>query len=152
MELKFRIEVIRLIEAHFALNRQYKWVKDEMIEFQQSIEIEHKSTDNILDVVVRFYSDSEKQPFRFSVAWEGAFVFEKMPAKELMERIAHINCAAIIFPYIRESIADLTRRSSIVPLNLQPINFVALYEEKQKPASQSATRKTVKKNKIKNDL
>ncbi|NLD80915.1 MAG: protein-export chaperone SecB [Smithella sp.] len=149
MELKFRIETIRQIEAHFALNRQYKWVKDEIIEFQQSIEIEQKSVDNILGVVVRFYSDSEKQPFRFSVAWEGAFVFEKLPAKELLERIAHINCASIIFPYVRESVADLTRRASITPLNLQPMNFVALYDEKHKSASQSATKKPVKKSKIK---
>lgn len=148
MELKFRIETVRLIEAHFALNRQYKWVKDEIIEFQQSIEIEHKSVDNILGVVVRFYSDSEKQPFRFSVAWEGAFVFEKLPAKELLERIAHVNCASIIFPYVRESIADLTRRASIVPLNLQPMNFVALYEEKQKSAKQAVPRKSGKKSKV----
>ncbi len=149
MELKFRIDVIRLIEAHFALNRQYKWVKDEMVEFQQSIEIEHKSVDNILGVVVRFYSDSEKQPFRFSVAWEGAFVFEKLPAKELLERITHVNCASIIFPYVRQSIADLTRRASIVPLNLQPMNFVALYEEKQKAATLAAPKKPVKKSKAK---
>jgi preprotein translocase subunit SecB len=149
MELKFRIETIRLIEAHFALNRQYKWVKDEVIEFQQSIEIEHKSIDNILGVVVRFYSDSEKQPFRFSVAWEGAFVFEKLPPKESLERIAHINCASIIFPYVRESIADLTRRASIAPLNLPPFNLVALYEEKQKAVPLAATKKPVKKSKIK---
>jgi preprotein translocase subunit SecB len=147
MELKFRIETVRLIEAHFALNRQYKWVKDEIIEFQQSIEIEHAVSDNILDVVVRFYSDSEKQPFRFSVAWEGAFVFEKLPVKEMLERIAHVNCASIIFPYVRESIADLTRRASIVPLNLQPMNFVALYDEKQKAANQTTPQKSVKKSK-----
>lgn len=147
MELKFRIETVRLIEAHFALNRQYKWVKDEIIEFQQSIEIEHKSVNNILGVVVRFYSDSEKQPFRFSVAWEGAFVFDKLPAKELLERIAHVNCASIIFPYVRESIADMTRRASILPLNLQPMNFVALYEKKQKSAKQAVPRKSGKKSK-----
>lgn len=149
MERKFKIEVIRLIESHFALNRQYKWEKKESIEFQQSIEIEHKHVDNILAVIVRFSSDSEEQPFRFSVAWEGAFSFEAMPPKEFLEKIAHINCASIIFPYVRESIADLTRRASITPLNLQPMNFVALYEEKQKSANQTAPPKASKKSKAK---
>jgi len=50
-------------------------------------------------------------------------------------RIVHINCASIIFPFIRESVADLTRRSGLTPLILDPVNFVALYEsskEKEK--------------------
>ena len=147
MDHKFRIDVIRLIESHFALNRQYKWDKKELIEFQQSIEIEHKHVDNILAVVVKCSSDSEKLPFRFSVAWEGAFAFDAMPSKDLLERIAHINCASIIFPYVRESIADLTRRASIAPLNLPPFNFVALYEEKQKAVTLAAPKKPVKKSK-----
>lgn len=147
MEHKFRIDVIRLIEAHFALNQKYKWVKNEPIEFQQIIAIENKHVDNILNVVVRFFSDSENQPFRFSVAWEGKFVFDAMPSQEKLERIAHINCASIIFPYVRESIADLTRRASITPLNLPPFNFVALYEEKQKVPVEAAPQKSIKKSK-----
>ena len=147
MDHKFSIVGICLTEAHFAINQLYKEERSKPIEIVHSIEIGYKKTDKILHVLVSVSSDSENQPFRFSVAWEGSFAFEKMPLKENLGRIVHINCAAIIYPYVREFIADLTRRSGRMPLNLAPFNFVALYEEKQKTASQAPLRKPRKKSK-----
>ena len=147
MDHKFSIVNIRLFEAHFAVNELYKGEKNKSIEIIHNIEIEYKKTDKILHVLVLISSDSEDQPFRFSVAWEGSFAFEKMPTKENLERIAQINCAAIIYPYVRESVADLTRRSGRPPLNLAPYNFVAMYEEKQETVSQTPPRKSRKKSK-----
>lgn len=144
MDHKFSIDVIRLIESHFALNLKYKWEKDAKIEMQQNIEINHKNNDKKLSVFVALSSNSEKQPFQYTVAWEGMFSFDKMPEKDGLERIAQINCASIIFPYIRESVADLTRKASIAPLNINPINFVALFEEKQKTAIQKPAKKSKK--------
>lgn len=141
MDHKFSINRIRLIEAHFALNLKYKWEKDAKIEIHHSIEIKHKNDDKILNVLVSISSNSDKQPFHFTVAWEGMFAFQKMPEKDALERIAQINCASIIFPYLRESIADLTRRASIAPLNINPTNFVALFEEKHKAATQKPVKK-----------
>lgn len=149
MDHKFRIDLIRLVEAHFALNIQYKWEKDASIEMQHSIEIKHENDDKILSVLVTVSSNSEKQPFRFTVSCQGVFTFEKIPEKDALERIAQINCASIIFPYLRESVADLTRRANIAPLNMPPMNFVALYEEKQKAVTLAAPKKPVKKSKAK---
>jgi len=147
MDYKFSIAGIRLNEAHFAINQGYKREKNKPIEIIHSVEIAYKQTDKILHVLVSVSSDSENQPFRFSVAWEGSFLFGEMPLKENLDRIVHINCASIIYPYVRESIADLTRRAGKPPLNLDPFNFVAMYEEKQKTASQTPLRKTRKKSK-----
>lgn len=147
MNYKFSIAGIRLNEAHFAINQLYKGEKNKPIEIIHSVEIGYKKADKILHVLVSVSSDSENQPFRFSVAWEGSFVFEEMPLKENLDRIVHINCASIIYPYVRESIADLTRRAGRTPLNLAPFNFVTMYEEKQKKESQETTRKTRKKSK-----
>jgi len=36
-----------------------------------------------------------------------------------------------MFPFIRESIADLTKRSGLTPLIPDPLNFVDLYESKK---------------------
>ncbi|WP_435549794.1 protein-export chaperone SecB [Desulfobacterium sp. N47] len=148
MAHKFRIAYIRLTEAHFSINHQYKWEDGKEIELSHSIEINcQQATEKDINVVVSISSDSDKQPFRFSVAWEGSFAFEEIPSKEEVERIAHINCASIIFAYVRESVADLTRRAGMPPLNLYPFNFVALYEEKMKSASSVKPRKPRKKSK-----
>jgi len=147
MDHKFSIAGIHLNEAHFSINQLYKGEKNKPIKISHSVEIKYKQTDNILHVLVSVSSDSENQPFRFSVAWEGSFAFEEMPLKEKLDRIVHINCASIIYPYVRESIADLTRRSGRMPLNIAPFNFVAMYEESKKKESQEAPRKTSKKSK-----
>lgn len=145
MDHKFSIAGIRLREAHFAINQLFKNEESEPIEIFHTIEIKHRKNDTVLYVHVAVSSDSENQPFHFAVAWEGAFAFEKMPRKENLDRIAHINCAAIVYPFVRESVADLTRRSGMSPLNLAPVNFVAMYEDKQKAVAQEPPTKSRKK-------
>ncbi|NSW86690.1 MAG: protein-export chaperone SecB [Syntrophobacteraceae bacterium] len=43
--------------------------------------------------------------------------------KELRKQYAAVNCPAIIFPYLRETLADLTRRAAFPPLHLPITNF-----------------------------
>ncbi|ABC75915.1 protein-export chaperone SecB [Syntrophus aciditrophicus] len=147
MDHSFKIVGIQLNEAHFAINNQYKREKNKVIDLTHSIEVGYKHADKVLRVLVLISSDSENLPFRFSVAWEGAFAFDEMPSDEELERIARINCASIIFPYVRETIADLTRRANMTPLNLPPLNFVALYEESQQQALKIPLKNTRTKRK-----
>lgn len=144
---EFQIAGIRLNEAHFSLNREFKSVKNKPIEIKHSMEVGYKTEDKNLHAIVSVSSDSENQPFRFSVSWEGLFIFNKLPSKEDLDRIANINCAAIIFPFVRETIADLTRRANLPPLNLAPFNFLAMYAEKHKIATETASKKHHKKAK-----
>ncbi|MBW1706391.1 MAG: protein-export chaperone SecB, partial [Deltaproteobacteria bacterium] len=48
-----------------------------------------------------------------------------------VEPIAKINCPAILFPFLRECVADITRRAGFNPLILPPINFVELAKQKE---------------------
>jgi len=147
MAHSFKIIGIRLNEAHFAINQQYKGEKGKPIDFKYSVEVRYKQTNKGLHVLVSVSSDFDHQPFNFSILWEGLFAFDDTPPKDVLDRIANINCASIIFPYVRESIADMTRRAAITPLNLPPFNFVAKYEEKQEKPSKSASRKNPKNSK-----
>lgn len=145
MEVKFQILHIRLVESHFSINHQYKWGKDKPIALENRVEVKFTQSANNLHLLLSVSSDAEQQPFRFSVTYEGVFAFENIPGKEELERIAHINCASIIFPYVRENIADMTRRAGLQPLNLPPFNFVAMYNENQTKESRQKTRKAPKK-------
>jgi len=62
----------------------------------------------------------------------------------LLNRLAHINCASIIFAYVRGSLAGLARRANH-PANPPPYHFVALYEENKKPLPLANPRKFRKK-------
>jgi preprotein translocase subunit SecB len=136
-DYKFNIQQIRLVEAHFSLNPKYQWEKDKHISFGNKFEIKFKKTDKAVFVMLSAASDSETQPFQYRVACEGVFAFETPPAKEDLDRIVHVHCATIIFPYVRETLADLTRRANLQALNLPPFDFAVMYREKQKKETQS---------------
>ena len=68
-------------------------------------------------------------PYYFEVRAGGLFKFDKLPTKKVLEQFARINCPAIIFPYIRETVADLTRRAGFPPLHLNPINFIEIAKD-----------------------
>jgi preprotein translocase subunit SecB len=68
-------------------------------------------------------------PFHFEVTLAGVFVFSEPIQEELRVRCAAINCPTILFPYLRETLADLTRRAGFPPLHLQETNFAELAQQ-----------------------
>lgn len=84
-------------------------------------------------------SVSDKQmPFFLEIEYEGLFTLNKRVSKKDVEPIAQINCPAILFPFLREAVAEITRRGGFNPLMLPVINFVqSAKERKAKTASQS---------------
>jgi preprotein translocase subunit SecB len=141
---KFSIETIRQRECFFALNPVFKPEKNKKYKIGLSFNISFNKKGEKVIVTLNFSSENENQPFVFRVIFEGIFVFDKIPEKEELERIVHINCSSIIFPFIRESIADLTRKAGLPPLILDPVNFVAIYESSKDKEEKSSNKKTKK--------
>lgn len=144
MDLKFSVINVSLLELHFKLNPDLKFNNDQEIEIKSQISIDFKRNRNMVNVIVSVNSDDSSQPFIFNIAVIGIFKFNKIPTgKEALNKLVYINCASIIFPYIRETIADLTRRSGMSPFHMDPINFVNLYQQRMQLLS-SSTKKTTK--------
>ena len=72
-------------------------------------------------------------PFYFNVTVAGFFQFTEPIDEALRKQYATINCPAILFPYLRETLADLTRRAGFPPLHLPVTNFIKLAKEKTEP-------------------
>lgn len=85
-----------------------------------------KSKTVIVELAIRVLPGAA--PFEFEVGGEGLFQFKTLPEKQVLERICSINCCSILFPFLREFIADLTRRAGLPPFLLPPVNFVDYYE------------------------
>lgn len=131
MEPEFSIAQIKLLASHFEMNPTFKQDEKNKIEIITNINVDHKKQrkGNIVTVTLTVTSDGKEQPFTFAIVYVGIFKFSKIPSKEDLRRIASINCAAIMLPYVRESIADLTRRASIPPFHMDPVNFVSSYKK-----------------------
>jgi preprotein translocase subunit SecB len=121
----------RLSRVDFAINREF--TSAEKFDCEPEMRLTHSfdSADKTCRLEITIRLKPGNAPFAFTVGMEGYFEFKrKLPAREL-EKVTHINCAAILYPFLREFIADLTRRAGFSPLLLPPVNFVNLYDRKQ---------------------
>jgi preprotein translocase subunit SecB len=94
---------------------------------------------------------SAVQPFTLNAAYSGTFKFDENFPEENLEYFQKVNCPAIIFPYLRESVADIVRRSGLPSLHLPPFNFVAMYKKSAEKPKKKPPASKVRKNKPKAD-
>lgn len=121
-----------LLKINFFLNQEYREDSaDTMVSPDISISHEFREKEKQLVVILGLRQIKGNIPFRFEVESGGIFQFEDIPEEKLLKQVATINCPAILFPYVRETIADLTRRAGLPPLHLNPINFIQLAKEQE---------------------
>ncbi|MCR9192089.1 MAG: protein-export chaperone SecB [Gammaproteobacteria bacterium] len=74
----------------------------------------------------------------FLVEVEQAGIFSiQGPTAEQLGHILGSFCPSILFPYVRETISSIVTKGSFPPLVLSPINFDALYMQKQQAQTQT---------------
>lgn len=66
--------------------------------------------------------------FLVEAAQAGVFRISGIPLSEV-QPVLGIHCPNILFPYIREAIADAVSRAGFPPVHLDPINFEVLYQQ-----------------------
>lgn len=83
--------------------------------------------ESVLTVTVTAKS-ADKTLFLVEAAQAGIFTIRGVPHNQLQPVIA-IHCPTVLFPYVRETIADATTRAGYPPVHLAPINFELLYQQ-----------------------
>ena len=103
----------------------------------QYLQVEDQPT---LKVILGVQVKGNDLPFALIAEMGGIFSIEgEMPPDDEFDKIKHINCNAILFPYLRELVSEICRRGGNPALYLPPVNFVQLYKEgvfKQEPSQQ----------------
>ncbi|HSF48116.1 MAG TPA: protein-export chaperone SecB [Burkholderiales bacterium] len=81
---------------------------------------------------------NENTMFLVEAAQAGIFRIQNVQQKDI-EPLLGIACPNILFPYARETISDVVTRAGFPPVILNPMNFEALYQQKQAASSEQAT-------------
>jgi preprotein translocase subunit SecB len=66
--------------------------------------------------------------FLVEAAQAGVFHIEGVPLSDI-QPILGIHCPNLLFPYLRETVADAVLRAGFPAVHLDPINFEALYAQ-----------------------
>lgn len=130
----FKLLNIILIESSFKREPQIDFNNKDLhnninIDVQNSTE---KSNILYVTVIVDFDTSVGNKKFILSrIKMLGVFEFgEKLHLS--LDSFANINAPAIIFPFIREHLSNVSMKAGIQPILLPTINFVKLAEDKKK--------------------
>ena len=76
-----------------------------------------------------FVAESENSKlFILEIEYGGIFEVTGVPEDQIHPYLM-IECPRILFPYLRRIVGDVTRDGGFPPLNLEQINFLALYQK-----------------------
>jgi preprotein translocase subunit SecB len=104
--------------------------------------------ENVFEVVLAIRAtavDPAEQPkegeapanvFLAELAYAGVFTLTGIP-DNTMEPVLLVECPRILFPFARNILADVTRDGGFPPVLVQPIDFLALWQQRR-PAGEVA--------------
>ncbi len=76
--------------------------------------------------------------FAFELTFAGIFRLQNVP-QEHLQPILLIECPRLLFPFAREMVATAVRNGGFAPLLLDPVDFVALYQQRMAQATAQPT-------------
>ncbi len=103
------------------------------IKVEVSLDARKRGTENQYEVITKLKvssknAGSDKTLFLLELEYSGVFEIEGVPEQQ-MHPYLMIECPRMTFPYIRRIVSDVTRDGGFPPLNLEQIDFVAIYRQ-----------------------
>ena len=97
-------------------------------------ELEEKTYFEVVLKISAEAKQDDKTVFLCEVLQAGVFVISGVPEEEL-DLALNIACPNVLLPFAREAISDLVTKAGFPQLLLSPINFEALFQQKNKKAA-----------------
>ena len=74
-------------------------------------------------------SSTKMTIYSLEMVYAGAFELQNFP-QQLIQPVLFVNCPAVLFPFMRRLIGDLTREGGYPPLWLDPVDWGSLYNQR----------------------
>lgn len=112
------------------------------IQVAVSLDARKRPVPNQFDVIVKFKVTSKNKVngdtlFLLELEYAGSFLIEGV-ADEQLHPLLLIECPRLLFPYVRRIISDVTRDGGFPPLNVDQVDFLALYRQELARRAQQA--------------
>lgn len=103
------------------------------IQVAVSLDARKRQVENQYDVITKFKVTSKNKTngeslFLLELDYGGVFLVEGVPDEQLHPFLL-IECPRLLFPFVRRIISDVTRDGGFPPLNIDTVDFLALYRQ-----------------------
>lgn len=107
-------------------------VKPEL-KVEVALDAKKRSVENQYEVITKFKVNSNNSEggaplFLLELDYAGIFHIENIPEEQLHPFLL-IECPRMLFPFVRRIVSDITRDGGFPPVNLDSVDFVALYRQ-----------------------
>jgi len=107
-----------------------------------SLDARKRQADNQYDLVTKFKVTSKNKLngdtlFLLELEYGGTFLIEGVPDDQLHPFLL-IECPRLLFPFVRRIISDVTRDGGFPPLNVDQVDFLALYRQEMARRQQAS--------------
>ena len=108
------------------------------VKVRVNLDAKKRKTESQYEVLIKLSVDSSDKSetandgnnaklFILEIEYGGIFEITGVPEDQIHPYLM-IECPRILFPYLRRIVSDVTRDGGFPPLNLEQINFLALYQ------------------------
>lgn len=110
------------------------------VQVSVSLDARKRAADHQFDVVSKYKVVNKNKLngdtlFLLEVDYAGVFHVEGVPEDQLHPFLL-IECPRLLFPFVRRIISDMTRDGGFPPLNIDTVDFLALYRQELARRSQ----------------
>jgi len=103
------------------------------INVEVALDAKKRPTDHQYEVITKYTIGSKNkangdQLFLMELEYSGIFHVENVPEEQLHPFLM-IECPRMLFPFVRRIVSDVTRDGGFPPLNLDTVDFLALYRQ-----------------------
>lgn len=113
------------------------------VQVQVGLDAKKRSVENQYEVLTKFTITSKNKDngdvlFAMELEYGGVFLIDGIPEQQLHPFLM-IECPRMLFPFVRRIVSDLTRDGGFPSLNLDTVDFMAIYrneiERRQREAA-----------------
>lgn len=129
----FYFDSYNIEDIDFQLNQNFDGSEvDLKIDTEINISIRSGENEGITAIKLLLWDEenSDNYPFKLSATIKGYFSADKDMDRERFEEMCKYNGAAILFPFLRSAVSDITKVANIRTLNLPLINIKKLIDER----------------------
>jgi len=103
------------------------------ISVQVALDAKKRQTEHHYEIMSKYSITSRNKDggetlFVLEIEYGGLFHIENVPEEQLHPFLM-IECPRMLFPFVRRIVSDMTREGGFPPLNLETVDFVALYRQ-----------------------
>lgn len=117
----------RVSKLNFSLNGKFN--NQGQAKVRTEFKIRHELGGQRLKVFLTIQFNDKSAPFSIDLEGAGLFELSRTFTEEELDDLCNNHCSMVMFPYLREVVADITRRAGFPPLHIPQINFAQIFKQ-----------------------